>query len=637
MRYEVRKFLFMGATHDKASFFKAAQQAGIIQFIDPEAKKKQALPHDVENTSHAIKILRGYVVQDQDTAKSVEDAELITNRILELKEKLTNAEKNQHETEQEIERISPFGEFSLATLSALEQDTGRKVRFFAAKSTKRLNEIDPALIKVNEEDGVDYFIAIQNEPIVLADLIELYFTHPLSELKKQNQALSDEISAIHKELKELSAYNTLLHQALIAGLNKAHLAFAEKASEFELENQLFVVEGWVPDTKLTGLKELCQKFHIYSEEVALESHEVEPTYLQNTGTAKVGEDLIRIFDTPSTRDKDPSLWVLFAFALFFSMIVYDAGYGLVFLATALVLRFRLKKPSASTKRFIGLMSILGCACILWGGLTHSFFGIEFSPDSTLRKHSLMTYLIEKKAEYSIKNKDETYDFYVAKYPQLKSVTSPQEFLYTHGPNDVSMHPIADKFTDNVLLELSLFLGAIHICIGLLRYMRKNPVGFGWIAFVIGAYLYIPYFLHATSIIHFLFGLNPQAAAHFGMQLLLFGMAFASIVGVITHGIAGLFECTHAVQLFADVLSYLRIYALGYAGFIVSETVNMLGGKLPFIFAIFVIVFGHILNMAIAILGGTIHGLRLNFLEWYRYSFYGGGKDFRPLQLMTLEE
>jgi V/A-type H+-transporting ATPase subunit I len=63
---------------------------------------------------------------------------------------------------------------------------------------------------------------------------------------------------------------------------------------------------------------------------------------------------------------------------------------------------------------------------------------------------------------------------------------------------------------------------------------------------------------------------------------------------------------------------------------------MLGGKLPFIFAIVVIVFGHVLNMTIAILGGTIHGLRLNFLEWYRYSFFGGGKDFRPLQLMTLE-
>lgn len=249
----------------------------------------------------------------------------------------------------------------------------------------------------------------------------------------------------------------------------------------------------------------------------------------------------------------------------------------------------------------------------------------------------MTWLIEKKAEYTLRTKDDTYQFYVKQYPQLAGSSSPQDFLYARGPSDISAHPIADKFTDNILLELSLFLGAIHICIGLIRYLRKNPIGIGWIAFIIGAYLYIPTFLQATSIIHFLFGFDKQIAAEAGMQLMLFGIAFASVAGIIAHGIAGLFECTHAIQLFADVLSYLRIYALGYAGFIVSETVNMLGGKLPFIFAILVILFGHVLNMTIAILGGTIHGLRLNFLEWYRYSFFGGGKDFRPLQLMTLEE
>lgn len=629
MRYDVRKFLFMGAAKDKLPFFKAAQEAGIIEFISPKGRKKQELPEDIEHITQAIKILRGYVQQEQTTHKHLQKAPAITKHILTVKEELTKLEHKARETEQEIKRILPFGEFSISSLLELEQQSGRRVRFFAAKSTKRLSEVEPALILVNEEEGVDYFVAIQNEPIVFNDLIELYFTLPLSELQKLLQELKAKIDKAHNELKTLTCYYLLLHQALIARLNEAHLVFAEETSAFELENQLFIVEGWVPDTKLEQCKALCTSHTIYTEEVALDTHQTPPTYLHNKGTAKVGEDLIRIFDTPSIQDQDPSLWVLFAFALFFSMIVYDAGYGIIFLATAITLRFRLKKITPATKRFIGLVAMLATTCILWGGLTHSFFGMEFSPESPLRKHSLMTWLIEKKAAYTLKVKDANYQYYVKQYPQLAKAATPEQFLYAHGP-------IASKFTDNVLLELSLFLGAIHICIGLLRYLRINPAGLGWLAFIVGCYLYIPYFLESTSIIHFVFGLKAELAAQYGMQLLLFGIAFASIAAIVTHGAAGCFEFTHAIQLFADVLSYLRIYALGYAGFIVSETVNMLGGKLPFIFAVFVIIFGHILNMMIAILGGTIHGLRLNFLEWYRYSFFGGGKDFRPLRRMALE-
>ncbi|MBS0634552.1 MAG: V-type ATP synthase subunit I [Verrucomicrobia bacterium] len=630
MRYDVHKYLFMGASVDKRDFLHAAQKAGIIEFIDPEGRKKRPLPDDIDEMARAIKILRGYVQQPQDTKTEIDAAALIRDRILTLQEQLNSAEQTQNELEAEIERILPFGEFSPASLESFEKESSRKVRFFAAKSTKRLSEIEPALLLIKSDDGMDYFIAIQNEPIVFQDLIELHFSKPLSELQKLLVASTKEIDQIHEELKALTAHYTLLHKALIQRLNEAHLVFAEETTEFELENQLFVAEGWVPKTKESELQALCEKHNIYAEQVVVDKQEVPPTYLQNKGTAKVGEDLIRIFDTPSTQDKDPSLWVLFAFALFFSMIVYDAGYGLIFLATALILRFRLKKITSSTKRFIGLVAILATACILWGGLTHSFFGIHFEPDSPIKKHSLMTWLIKKKAAYSLKNRDETYTYYAERYPEIKKAKTPEEFIYA-SPQ------IAEKFTDSVLLELSLLLGATHIIIGLIRYLRKNPIGVGWIAFIIGCYLYIPYFLNATSIIHFVFGVNKDIGATIGLQLIAFGVGYAAVAGAVLHGVAGMFEFTHAIQIFADVLSYLRIYALGYAGFIVSETVNMLGGKLPLIFAIVVIVFGHVLNMTIAILGGTIHGLRLNFLEWYRYSFFGGGKDFRPLQLMTLEK
>ncbi len=628
MRYDVHKFLFLGQTKEREAFFKAAQHAAIIEFIDPKGKKKHQLPQDIEDLGFAIKILRGFVQLPADHIKSIDDAPAITGQILELKEKLDKVEANLSDVEQELDRIMPFGEFSFDKLNQLEQEIKRKVRFFAAKSAKKLGELEPALILIKSQEGVDYFVAIQNEPIVFADLSEFYFTKSLSELNKEQRALTKEREQIEQKLKSLTIYNVLLHKALVARLNEAHLEFAKETTEFELDNQLFVTSGWVPKTKLAKLHELCEKHDVYTEQVSIDPKEIPPTYLQNKGTAKVGEDLIRIFDTPSIRDKDPSLWVLFAFALFFSMIVYDAGYGIIFLLAAIFLRFSLKKSAPTTKRFISLIAILSVACIIWGGLTHSIFGIELSPNSFLKKHSLMTWLVKKKAAYTMAEKDELYQEYTKKYPQLQNAKTPEDFLH--------VHEIGSKFADNILLELSLFIGTVHICLGLIRYLGRNPVGLGWIAFVIGAYLYIPYYLHASSIVHFVFGLKVEPAAQFGLQLLLFGIVFAAIAGVILHGVAGLFEWTHAIQLFADILSYLRIYALGYAGFIVSETVNMLAGRMPILLAVLVLIFGHILNMTIAILGGTIHGLRLNFLEWYRYSFFGGGKDFYPLQLIHLE-
>ncbi len=628
MRYDVLKFLFLGPAKERDEFFKAAQVAGIIEFIDPKGKKKHDIPQDIENLGSAIKVLRGFVQLPADHAKTIHDAPHFVKDILDLKTQLDSVESKLSDVEQELDRIMPFGEFSFDALSHLEQEIKRKVRFFAAKSAKKLSEIEPALILIKSQDGVDYFVAIQNEPIVFADLSEFYFTKSLSELNKEQRELTKEREHIEQKLKGLTIYNVLLHQALVARLNDAHLEFAKETTGLELESQLFIASGWVPKTKIAHARELCDRHGVYTEQVASAPKETPPTYLENKGTAKVGEDLIRIFDTPSIRDKDPSLWVLFAFALFFSMIVYDAGYGIIFLLAALFLRVSLKKSAPSTKRFISLIAILSVACILWGGLTHSFFGIEFGPNSFLRKHSLMTWLVKKKAAYTLAEKDELYAEYVKKYPDLQNAKTAEDFL--------QHHEISSKFADNILLELSLFIGTVHICLGLLRYLGRNPVGLGWIAFVIGAYLYIPYYLHASSLVHFVFGLKAAPAAQFGLQLLLFGIVFAAIAGVILHGVAGLFEWTHAIQLFADILSYLRIYALGYAGFIVSETVNMLAGRMPILLAVAVLIFGHILNMTIAILGGTIHGLRLNFLEWYRYSFFGGGKDFSPLQLIHLE-
>ena len=91
-----------------------------------------------------------------------------------------------------------------------------------------------------------------------------------------------------------------------------------------------------------------------------------------------------------------------------------------------------------------------------------------------------------------------------------------------------------------------------------------------------------------------------------------------------------------IPVFADVLSYLRLYALGLSGAILANTVNELADLLPFELAVLFLLIGHATTMLLGVQGGVIHGLRLNFLEWYHYSFEGGGKEFRPLELKEID-
>jgi V/A-type H+-transporting ATPase subunit I len=92
-----------------------------------------------------------------------------------------------------------------------------------------------------------------------------------------------------------------------------------------------------------------------------------------------------------------------------------------------------------------------------------------------------------------------------------------------------------------------------------------------------------------------------------------------------------------IQVFADVLSYLRLYALALAGMIMATTFNDMGMTVGLLGGFIVILAGHAVNILLGIMAGVIHGLRLNFIEWYHFSFDGGGRLFKPLKLLKSEE
>lgn len=93
---------------------------------------------------------------------------------------------------------------------------------------------------------------------------------------------------------------------------------------------------------------------------------------------------------------------------------------------------------------------------------------------------------------------------------------------------------------------------------------------------------------------------------------------------------------NVIQIFADSMSYLRLYALGLSGALVVSTMTELASGMHVVLGGLLLLVAHTVNLALCVMGGVIHGLRLNFLEWYHYSFEGGGKKFNPLKKIELE-
>lgn len=640
MRIDVRKYLFIGLEEQRETFFTRAQKAGLIHFIDSNPVPYKHAPEEVDRVLSAIKVVRSLPVVEQEELVDYDEGDGIVNHIVGLRETIEKREEQIRLLKMEIARVGVFGDFSKQEVEQIERDGHRKLQFFCGpRRVSARWDGEDSLILVGSEFGLDYFVGIDREPRQYEGLIEMKIERPLGELQQQMRQAMTELAQAEAALKRYSKYNHFLHQFLKIKLNHASLSTAEAYAQQPMPGMLFSIGGWVPEDKESDLHALLDDLSIHAEPVAIEENETAPTYLENTGAARIGEDLVHIYDTPSNTDNDPSLWVLFFFAIFFAVIVGDGGYGLVFLATALYLRTKFSSVKGLGNRLINLALILSVGCVLWGVMNASFFGVSLDAHNPLRKYSLLTWMAEKKAAYHFSHQDDTYNYWLKKYPAVATTQSAHEFL-THGKptsNGGIDYEILTKLSDQVFIEFVLLLAVAHIMLSLVRYLPRNWPALGWLIFLVGAVLYIPpTFLDSVTVVQYVFGFDLKPAAAFGLQLITIGFALAVILAVIINKLLGLTEIMNVVQIFADVMSYLRLYALGLAGSIVAATVNEMAAVLPLVLGILLILVGHLLNMGLAIAGGLIHGLRLNFLEWYHYSFAGGGRLFRPLHLLEVE-
>jgi len=293
-----------------------------------------------------------------------------------------------------------------------------------------------------------------------------------------------------------------------------------------------------------------------------------------------------IFDfigiAPSYHEVDISVCFLFFFSLFFGILIGDAGYGLLMLIALAVAK--IKFPSEKAKLPIGLMTVLASSTIIWGLLTGSIFGIE--------RHAL------------------------------------PEFL--QGP-DWMQSDENKRFICFAIAALHLSIAHAWLaCIGANK-IRVVIGQIGWIMFIWGN------FFLASSLVA---GRDfPQLAYYLysiGFVMMLFAINFKDIGDICGFPFA-------VVASFTDLLSYIRLFAVGLAALYVAENFNKIGENfmhIPYfglIIGVITIIFGHSLNMMLGALAVLVHGIRLNTLEFSgQLGLHWSGFLYKPFKKTDIE-
>ena len=315
-----------------------------------------------------------------------------------------------------------------------------------------------------------------------------------------------------------------------------------------------------------------------------------PVLLHNPPGVAPYEMLVTEVSTPSYKEIDPSAFMILTFPIFFGMMMGDIAYGTLTAIGGYVVYT--KSRNVAIRKVAQMLAISGAASIAFGAIFGEAFGFPLygHPNGLLWAH----------------------DLYI---PTLGL------FL-----------PI-DRFKEAMLLiKVCLYIGIAHLMLGLCIGFYNERVTHGtlhaflskgsWMMILLGGFVVVSLYLRGGASMG-----DPVFAV--GAVVLLGGLG-ALLAG---EGPVGML---HVPNLLSNVLSYIRIFALGLAGAGIAITFNSIAGPswssgtlVGYVGALLIGVLGHLLNIFLSILGPTMHSLRLHYVEWMTKFYTGGGVAYRP--------
>lgn len=587
---EMIKYNFILLSTDVDAFLRMLQSAGIVDItrsqLPVDDESKLAL-EQIEKLQKAIEILKNV----PETALVKAKTNNAVEEVIDLFDKKNTINQKLTELNAENEELQPWGIFSIADIEKLEH-SGLKIHFYKVKKAvfQEAWAEQYALSIISEQNGNVFFVIVSDSDDYNFELAEeIHLTRSLSEVQNEINIVKKSLSECDTRLSELKTLTTDLESELqIARISLDRLlatASGEKASD----NYLTVFEGFAPKEKADELqKNLDVQNILYLAENAVENDNP-PIKLKNNKFVSMFEVLTDMYGRPRYSEFDPTIWISIFFMLFFAFCMGDAGYGLILIMLGVLLKSKLQKLSP-------LVVTLGVATTIIGLLFHTFFSTDM-----LNWQSLPV--------------------------NIKKLMLPPQIAGYDGT-----------------MVLAIIIGVIHLCLAMIvkTYQSTKNLGFsnslgvwGWTLLIVGSVV-----VGALALIGVL---NSEVT-----KLIIIALGVLSALGIfllndlhrnpLLNIGAGLWNTYNtATGLLGDVLSYLRLYALGLAGAKLGEAFNAIAtqalgnGGAGWIFFVLIVVVGHTLNLAMCALGAFVHPLRLNFLEFFKNSGYEGtGRKYNPL-------
>jgi V/A-type H+/Na+-transporting ATPase subunit I len=607
---KMKKMTFLVYRNSYVDFLEKLRSLGVLHVndvgdVNQEDEEMQTKMSELSRYDQTICQLKDMNVgSDTEVQIDINTPSELLDRIDYLNATVASINQKLNQIAKDIAVFEPWGDFDPKSLDKLCR-SGYQIRLYSCmeKSWKAEWEERYHAIKVGTDSLRIYFVTVTSSgelPDIDADSMRMPECS-LSEMKRQSEKLNADSNSAKAEIDRIAVYGIpLLEKGKEEVLQNIDYFKVLRNTDKEAEGRICVLQGWLPaadiDRVLSSLDD--KGLYIKVDDPTPDDKDI-PILLKNNKFVKLFEPFTKLYMLPGYRELDLTLFIAPFFMLFFGLCFGDIGYGLLMLLALPLFRklFHLIDPRFSD----GIIILLGLSTILCGFLTGGFFGFNI------------------------------YNINIPFVQRLKDV------LYQ------------DQMK---LLYLAFIIGGVHIVVSMILKSVNMAIQFGfryavstigWVIMIISSTA--AYFMPGFGFDSILYSVLASIA---GFSIFLFNCPdknpFFSIKNLLLNIGSGLWDTYNmATGLLGDVLSYVRLFALGMSGSVLASVFDDLAvgvfntdsfakGVFTFIGCALIFLFGHAINIFMNFLSSMIHPMRLIFVEFFKNTAYaGGGDEYHPFK------
>ncbi len=553
---------------------------------------------DARNHLQYVQRAQEVLTAQPDADPTGKNPDKLVDTVWELLHKDKELKETLQALEHEHARITPFGEFDPRSIQKLnQQGLFAKLYELPIKDTPDAPE-GVSISEISRNKSLIYVLAVSRSE----------FTIPAHEVRLPDQAHSEIHHHIDKtktaileteaEFAKYAGDKTLADN--IAGEASDSVNLLEVQHGMGIDNNVVYLKGFYPVDRESDIEAAAAEHGWGYEFDEVAADEEPPTLLRNpkwVSPIKAVLDVIGV--VPGYKELDVSALFLIFLSIFFAFLIGDAGYGLLFIGLSLFGKFK-TKGNAEAQPGLNLLLIMSSCCVIFGMLTGNYFGIAVDSLPPFLQALTCDFMLGMSAETGLRDE----------------VTSANNVMF-----------------------ICFVIGAVHITIAhVWNFIRKiNSVAclgdLGWICTTWGLFFLVLEMVIGLDAIpvpmmpkNILGGLVGTGAG----LILISILAQKNYFGIVTLAL-------DLINNFVDIISYVRLYAVGAASLAIAAAFNEMASGVGFtglgaIGAAFILFLGHGLNIILCAMGILVHGIRLNTLEFSGHAgVEWGGRHFNPFR------